>query len=312
MSHTSLASWIGRAARQVRHRVEASIFDVLSAVVRLASPRVRLALGSALGTLVWALDVRHRRVARENVRLAYGTSLAPRESRRLVLGSVRHFTRLALETLAFPRYLADAARSQIRVEGLEHGAAAIAKGRGVIGFSGHFGHWELLIFTMAQRLRPASVVARPLDNPHLEKRLSRLRTLSGNRVVAKRGAVSDALSVLEGGGIVTLLIDQRPKRGGIPVPFFGHPAYTTELVATLALRTGASIVPAFAFLERDGAWRIVLEPEVPVVRTGNLRTDAYRITADCTAVLERWIRRYPEQWLWMHGRWRAPRTGPRT
>jgi KDO2-lipid IV(A) lauroyltransferase len=162
------------------------------------------------------------------------------------------------------------------------------------------------IFTLARLGVSAAVIARPLDNPHLERRLARLRTLSGNRVFAKRGAVHEALSFLREGGVVTLLIDQRPKQGGIPVPFFGHDAYTTELLAMLALRTGAPIVPAFAFLESDGSWRIVVEPEVPVARTGDLEADTYRITADCTAILERWIRRYPDQWLWAHRRWKVP------
>jgi Kdo2-lipid IVA lauroyltransferase/acyltransferase len=301
-----VAAWLGRRARQLRYLFEAALFDVLSAVVRLASPRVRLALGSALGTVVWALDFRHRRVGRDNVRLAYGHAISHREVRRIVLGSMRHFARLAIETLAFSRYATEPDELRMRVEGFETVLAAHARGKGVLGFSGHLGNWELLMFTAGRLGVPAAGIARPLDNPYLESRLARLRTMSGNRVFAKHGAVFAAAEVLEAGGLVTLLIDQRPKQAGIAVRFFGHDAYTTEMLAVLALRTGAAIVPAFALLEADGSWRVVIDPEVPVVRSGDRRADLYRITADCTAILEQWIRRYPEQWLWTHRRWKVP------
>jgi KDO2-lipid IV(A) lauroyltransferase len=133
--------------------------------------------------------------------------------------------------------------------------------------------------------------------------------MSGNRIVDKHGAFPEALRVLQDGGFLGLWIDQRPKRGGIPVPFFGRDAYTTDGLARLVLASDAAVVPCFAFLEQDGFVRLVVEPEVPVSHTGDQAADAYRITADCTAVIEQWVRRYPEQWLWTHRRWAVPKPG---
>ena len=299
-------SRLGRLGLQVRYRAEAAIVDTLSLLARLTSPRVRLAIGTGLGTVIWAVDARHRRVAHDNVRLAFGDTLSPRESRRLVLGSMRHFARLSIETLAFARYEAEALDTRVGVEGIEHLREAYARGRGVIGFTGHLGHWELLSFMFGRLGIPATGIARPLDNPYLEERLVRLRTLSGSRVINKRGAFREALAVLQQGGFLGIWIDQRPKRGGIPVPFFGTDAYTTDGLARLALDSEAAVVPCFAVHEANGSWRMVIEPEVPVVRTGDLEADGYRVTAVCTAILERWVRRYPDQWLWTHRRWAVP------
>jgi KDO2-lipid IV(A) lauroyltransferase len=305
------ASRLGRSALKLRHLAEAGLFDALSLVAGIAPAGVRRAVGSALGTVFWAVDVRHRRVARDNVRLAYGATLPPRDARRLVLGSMRHFARLTVETLAFQQYLAEDVEAHVRVEGFEHLREAHGKGSGVIGFTGHLGHWELMSFMFGRLGMPATGIARPLDNPYLEARLDRLRTLTGNRVINKRGAFREALAVLRGGGFLGIWIDQRPKRGGIRVPFFGVDAYTTDGLARLALASKAAVLPCFAVQEADRSWRMVIEPPVTVVRTGNAEADTYRITADCTAILERWVRRYPEQWLWTHRRWAVPTLGAR-
>jgi KDO2-lipid IV(A) lauroyltransferase len=306
------ASRVGRAALKIRHLAEAGLFDALSLVARTAPAGARRAVGSALGTVAWALDVRHRRVARDNVRLAYGGTLPPRDARRLVLGAMRHFARLTVETLAFERYLTEGVDARVRVEGFERVREAHATGRGILTFTGHLGHWELLAFMFGRLGMPCTGIARPLDNPHLEARLLWLRTLSGNRVMSKRGAFPEALAVLQQGGILGIWIDQRPKRGGVPVPFFGTDAWTTDGLARLAMASAAVVLPCFLVREHDGSFRMAIEPAVPVPRTGDVEADSRRLTADCTAILERWVRRYPDQWLWTHRRWAAPSHGSRT
>ena len=300
------ASRIGRFVLDARYRAEAGVVGALSLLARLAIPRVRRAVGTGVGTLHWALDARHRRVARDNLRLAYGDTLSRGDVRRLVLASMRHFAQVAVETLAFERYLAGEADAHVQVEGVEHLHTALARGRGAIVVSGHLGHWELLALMLGRLGVPVANIVRPLDNPYLEPRLARLRKLSGNGVIDKHTAVRQALLHLRRGGGLDLLIDQRPKRWGIPVPFFGHDAYTAGGLARLALASGAAVVPGFLVREDDGTWRMVIEPEVTVSRTDDPTADAYRLTAACTAILEGWVRRYPEQWLWTHRRWALP------
>jgi KDO2-lipid IV(A) lauroyltransferase len=296
----------------VRHLAEAGVFDALALVAAHAPAGVRRAAAAAIGTVHWALDARHRRVALDNVGLAYGGAMSPQHARRLVRASMRHLALVAVETMALPRYLDGDAREQVRVEGFEHLRDAHGQGKGVIGFTGHLGHWELM-FTLFGRLGiPSAGIVRPLDNPYLESQLTRLRTMTGNRVIDRRRALRQALTVLREGGFICILIDQRPKRGGVRVPFFGTDAFTTEGLAQLALASDALVIPGFTVREADGSWRMVLEPTVPVVRTGNAEADVYRITADCTAIVERWVRRYPDQWLWTHRRWGRPSFGART
>ena len=151
-----------------------------------------------------------------------------------------------------------------------------------------------------------AAIARPLDNPYLDRRVRQLRALGGNDLIAKRGGVSSALKCLRDGNIVAIMIDQRPERSGMAVPFFGHQAFAAGSVAVLALRTGAPIVPG---LRIPRPRRIVAcrasNPRCPSFAPEIFRADTRRIMTDCTAVLERWIRRYPEQWLWTHARLKA-------
>jgi KDO2-lipid IV(A) lauroyltransferase len=293
----------GGPLRRLEWLAEAAALNVCAAAIGRASPRARLAIGSACGTAFWAVDSRHRRAAQRNIALAYGDTLSSGQVDALVLASMRHFARVAVETLSF-RDGEDRVGS-IGVEGLDYLREARAKGRGVIGFQGHFGHWELARFTLGYHGLPTMGIARPMDNPYLDRRLSQLRARGGNDLIAQRGGVAAALKCLRDGSIVGIMIDQRPERSGVAVPFLGHQAFAAGSLAVLALRTGAPIVPGFGFLDPDGSWRVVVEPEVPVVRTGDLRADTQRIMTDCTAVLERWIRRYPEQWLWTHARLKA-------
>jgi KDO2-lipid IV(A) lauroyltransferase len=299
--------------RRIRYLAEAGAFDVLARAARMASPRVRFAVGTGIGTLTWAVDVGHRRVARDNLRLAYGHDLPSSDLRRLAFRSMTHFARLAVETLAFdPRDGARSARPT-RLEGADLVRTAASRGRGVILFTGHLGCWEFIAPVLGRAGLPATGIARPLDNPYLERRVHRFRTATGCRVISRRGAFPEALAVLKQGGLLGIWIDQRPKRGGIPVPFFGHPAWTTDGLARFALGSEAAVIPVRAVFEPDGSVLVTCEPEVAVARTGDEAADACRLTAECTAVVERWVRQWPDQYLWTHRRWAVPRggTGPR-
>ena len=284
--------------RRTRWAAEAAAVDVCLAGARSLGPRARLALGRVVGTAFWAIDARHRRNAERCIALAFGDRLTAAQVRQLARNSMRHYARLMLETAAFDDHLAES----VHVEGVEHLRHGLSQGRGLLGFSGHFGHWELLRLAAAHHGVPSVALVRPLSNPLLDERLERLRGVGGNELFAQQGGVASALRLLREGRFVSMLIDQRTSRSGIPVSFLGRRAFAADTLAVLALRTGVPIVPGFACLEADGSWHVVFGPEVPVVRTGRFRDDVPRIMADCTAILERWVRRYPEQWLWTHAR----------
>ena len=171
-------------------------------------------------------------------------------------------------------------------------------------FTGHFGFWEINALVHALRSQPIAVLARPLDNPLLHDLLESVRTATGNAVIYRRGAIRRVLRALEANQAVAFLIDQHMQPAdAIYVDFFNRPAATTSALAALALRTGAPVVPVFALPLPGGRFRMVYEHAVEPPRGDD--ADAIReFTQRCTDVLEMYVRRYPELWLWMHRRWR--------
>ncbi len=289
----------------IRFRLEALAFRLLLLVARWVPRSFLLSIGSVGGHLGYLLDGRHRRIALENLRLIYGRDLEPSRARRMARGCWRHFGRITCDTLCFPRFDRRAVGRLVHYEGLEHIRGAYAKGRGVLLFSGHFGHWELTALMQGFLDLPLVLVTRPLDNPLLEKILARLRGFSGNRIVHKRNAVREMLTALRSKLGVAIVLDQDARRDGVFVPFLGRLASTTPTLALLALRTGAAVVPTYSVPRPDGSYTIVYEPEVRVDSTGDREADVRRITAVCTQHIERWIREHPELWLWMHRRWKT-------
>lgn len=289
-----------------RHVLEAAALRSLLLAARLVPRRLLLFAGARAGDAGRRLDRRHTRIARENLRRAYGDAISDAEIERVVRECWRHFGRITFDALAFPSLSAADAGKVVRIEGIENLRAAYAKKKGVLLFSGHFGHWELAGLMQGHLGFPLAVIARPLDNPLLETTLAGLRTGSGNLVVHKRNAVRETLRALSRGLGVAIIIDQDARDDGVFVPFFGRPASTTPTLALVALRTGAPVLPVFSFPEPGGAWRVVYDPEVPVEATGDRDEDVRRLTATCTAIIERQVRERPELWLWMHRRWKTP------
>ena len=181
--------------------------------------------------------------------------------------------------------------------------------KGVIFVTGHFGYWELQALVHALRLRPMSVMARALDNPYLHRLLEQMRTRTGNGVIYRQGTLRRALRVLQEGGSIGVLIDQHiQSKDAISVDFFNRPAATTPIVAALALRTGARIVPLFALPLGHGRYRMVYEHPIEPP-AGDIDDPIRELTQRCTDVLEMYVRRHPQLWLWMHRRWREPQGG---
>jgi KDO2-lipid IV(A) lauroyltransferase len=194
--------------------------------------------------------------------------------------------------------------ARVEFEGEERVRSAYAHGRGVLFVTGHFGFWELQAMVHAVKLRPMAVMARALDNPALNRLLEHIRTRTGNSVIYRQGTMRRVLRQLHAGEGVGILIDQHiQSKDAIYVDFFNRPAATTSAVAALALRTGARVVPLFALPLGGGRYRMVYEHpiEPPPEDTAD---PIHEYTQRCTDVLEMYVRRHPELWMWMHRRWR--------
>jgi KDO2-lipid IV(A) lauroyltransferase len=287
----------------VRFRIELVITRIVSTCVRLLPLRLVRVCGGALGHAVYIVDGFHRRIALTNLANAFPTRSAA-ERRAIARAMFAHFGRLLLELIKFGSLTDAQMLSRIESDGEERVQQAYQHGRGVLFFTGHFGYWEMQAIAQPLRVRPVSVLARPLDNPYLHAWLERIRTRTGNSVIYRQGAIRKVMRELAANRGVALLIDQHlHSSDAVYVDFFDRPAATTSALAALALRTGAPVIPVFALPLPGGRYRFVYERPVPPPREDS--PDAIReFTQRCTDVLEMYVRRDPALWLWMHRRWR--------
>ena len=260
-------------------------------------------LGEVLGLTFYLVDRVHRRIALANLEVAF-PKRPPAERRTIAREMFAHFGRLLLELLKFASLPQQRQLELVDWEGEDRVRLAMAQGKGVLFCTGHFGFWEQQALAHALKFAPMAVMARPLDNPMLHELLERIRTSNGNPVVYRRGAVRRVLRLLAEGHGVGILIDQHmTSADAIYVDFFGRPAATTSTLAALALRTGAPVIPLFAFPLANGRYRMIYEH--PIEPPPDDAPDAVReFTQRCTDVLEMHVRRHPNLWLWMHRRWR--------
>jgi Kdo2-lipid IVA lauroyltransferase/acyltransferase len=293
----------------MRRRLESALAHALLLTVRVMPDALVRASGTAIGLAFYTLDRAHRRIAERNLAAAF--PVRPEAERRaIVRAAFTHFGRLAVEVLKFGTLAPAQMVARVEIVGEEHCRAAYAHGKGVLFVTGHFGFWELQALVHAARVEPIAVLARALDNPELNRMLERIRSRTGNTIVYRKETIRRVLRQLQAGKGVAVLIDQHTlSRDAISVDFFERPAATTSAVAALALRTGAPVLPVFALPLAGGRYRMIYEH--PVEPPPPDHPDAVReLTQRCTDVLEMYVRRYPELWLWMHRRWRDAEPSP--
>jgi KDO2-lipid IV(A) lauroyltransferase len=245
-----------------------------------------------------------RRVAETNLTFAL-PELSPKERSRLIDGVFQSIARLLTEFARFPKINSSNVHEVIRYEGLEHYKYAKQKGRGVLIATAHLGNWELSAFAHALMAEPMSVMVRPLDNPLVDRVVEERRQLSGNKLIFKKEAALSVVRALRANQAVGILIDQNTTpEEGVFINFFGQKACAGSAFAKLAARTGAAVVPGFAFWEEtERKYVLRFYPEVEI--TGETEVDTQRIHG----VFERLIRQYPDQWLWIHRRWKTRPAG---
>lgn len=278
-----------------------------------ALPRpVAVAAGRGMGRAAYALAGGLRRTGLRNLELAFPEK-SPREREEILRGSFLSLGRQLGEVSQFPRATAERLREVVEYDAEDEKLldVARARGRGVIFLTSHLGAWEILCFAHSVFYEPLSFLVRPIDNPRIDLMIERLRTRFGNRPIDKKAAARTAMKLLRQGGTLGVLADlNTQEREGVFVPFFGHLACTTAGVATLALRTDATVIPVCApWNEERGKFVFRGGPVLELVRTGDHERDVQLNTARFTAAIETHVRAYPDQWLWIHKRWKTRPAG---
>jgi KDO2-lipid IV(A) lauroyltransferase len=278
------------------------ILQTLGAVPRSLARRVAI----VVARLMYAMLPKLQRTAQFNLRLAFPEWDDARRD-AAIRGMVRNLGWMAAEFARFPRYTKENIAEVVILDGHENFLEGQSRGKGVLYLTGHIGAWELSSFAHALYGFPLHYMARPLDNRRVDALVNRYRCLSGNQPIFKNESARTLLKILHGSGTVGILADQNTMpQEGVFVDFFGKTACTTTGIARLALHTEAAVVPGYAYWDESiGKYRLRFEPAVELVRTGDTERDVFVNTQKFAKVIEGIIRKYPEQWVWVHARWKA-------
>ena len=292
----------GKVQTWVEYAVARAIFASLNTMPL----KWAMKTGEGFGRLAYGAAGNLRRTGDRNLKLAFPEK-SDEERRELLKGT---FAGLGRQLGLFSKFATDSRETLLditRWKGLEHLESARATSQPIILFTGHVGAWELTSFGLSLRDLPISFLVRRLDNQKVEEMVDRIRMRFGNQSVDKRGAARPMLNILKSGGTLGLLVDLNTlDEEAIFVDFFGVPASTTFMLAKLALRTNAIVLPIFVpWDESDRKFLVEILPPVAVKRSGDEEEDIMNLTASLTKVVENYIRRYPDQRLWIHKRWKT-------
>lgn len=264
-----------------------------------------LKIGGLLGLCMFFLFNNRRRIALKNIEIAQRGGL--RLSTTSLKTTGRHFINLGRSIAELSMLLLGrkSIMDDIAFEGIENYKEAKLKGKGIIFITGHCGNWELLAIAASWGGFTLSIVARPLNNPYLNKSLERLRSKFGNKVIYKSGAIREIMGTLKRGEDVGILLDQSVVEDeAVITEFFGEKVYSTKMPALLAIKTGAIVLPAFVNYLGKGKHRIWIGEEIKLRTTDNIEEDVVFNTQQFSDYIERYIKENPTEWLWIHRRWK--------
>lgn len=281
------------------------VWLIVKAIGALPRPLAR-ATGIVIAWTVYLLHVRLRYVGMRNLALAFPEK-SRRDRARILRGVFTSLGRQLAEVCLFPKYTRENVDKVVVYDGFENFERALARGKGVLFLTGHVGGWEVSSFAHSLHGHPLHIVMRSLDNVYLDRLMRHYRTMHGNSTVDKDDFVRGLLAAMKKGETVGILMDTNmtPPQG-VFVDFFGIPACTASGMARIALRTDAAVVPGFTLWDPVlRKYRLRFDPAVQLIRTGDDDADAVANTALFTKVIEDYVRRYPDQWLWVHRRWKT-------
>jgi KDO2-lipid IV(A) lauroyltransferase len=291
---------------RVRDRLEyAAAWLLLKTIGAMPRPLARFTGARLAAFLLWARPDLHR-AAMENLRLAF-PEWDKKRRRAVVRGMVRQLGWMGAEFAHFPRYTKQNIERVVLLDGFENFAAAQARGKGVLFLTGHMSAWELAPYAQALFGYPLHFLVRAIDNPRVDSLVMRYRCLSGNSPIEKNQSARAVLKVLSAGGTVGVLADHNTLLAeGVFVDFLGIPACTTAGLARFALHTDAAVVPGFLHWDATlRKYRLCFEPAIELARSGDPESDIRENTQRFTRAIENYVRQYPDQWLWLHRRWKT-------
>jgi KDO2-lipid IV(A) lauroyltransferase len=270
--------------------------------------RVGQFLGKMLGMLFAMIPIERTALSLEHIRRTFGNSMGEIEAKRLNRKVIRHFAQMFFEVPHIMRLAPGNLEKYVVFDHEENLLKAFSKGKGVFLLTGHFGNWELMSAALAVRFSDmcGAVVARPIDFKPLDELVNGLRSRFGTEIIMKLRGMRRVLGAVKENKGVGILLDQNVDwYDGVFVKFLGRWACTNKGLALLALRTKTPVIPVFPVRQKDGRYRIFIEPEVELMETGDKTKDVEENTAHFTQIIDRQVRAHPDQYFWFHRRWKT-------
>ena len=299
--------------KKLSYLVQYGLVRIFVFLINLIPFSLVLPLARPLGSLLFLVSKRQRKIALENLHRSFQTEKSEAEIQNIARGTFNHLAEFGIEWLRMPKMIRRPEHYFIGGQGFEHMHQALKKARkGAILLVCHIGNWEVMALPVSQFLAkpvcvPIYAIARPLKNPYLYRYVVKVRGGLGLRTIDKSGGVRETFDRLrKENAIVCILIDQRVSEGNVEVNLFGRPALTTALPAITALRIGSPIFFNFLYRTSDCRYEMKLEGPFPIERTGDFKQDIQVNTQRFVNRVEEEIKKDPAQWLWMHNRWRVP------
>lgn len=280
-------------------------FEHLLKLIGLFPRKWAVRFADLLGRMLFCVDKKHRDIAMDNLTYALGHEKQPEEIKKIARQVFINLVKVVFE-VGWSLHLKESQFAEhFKIDGFHHMKSAYEKGKGVLALTAHFGNWELLTVIGEIIKFPINIVVRPLDFKPLDHFIFNLRTRFGGKIIPKERSIHTIIRSLHRGEIVVLLMDQNVDwYEGVFVDFMGHRACTSKGLALLALKTEVPVVPVFMVREKSGL-RAEFGPEIVTVKTGDRQKDLETNTQEYNRVIENFIRRYPDQWFWVHQRWKT-------
>ena len=276
---------------------------MLSRLARALPESWALKLGAGLGVVVFHALPRYHTVAVRNLTQVFGDEWDNERIERTARDVFRHIGMNLMEFLRFPGMRRERLGELVRVEGEEYAKAALERGKGILAITSHFGNFELFGATFVHKGYPLSVIARNADDEETNAIINGIREHMGYHVFPRHNAARQSIATLRRNEVLGVLPDQNDLEG-IFVPFFGRLAATAIGPAYMALHTNATVLPAFIHREPDNTHVVRIYPPIEYTVTGDRKADIYNLTLAINQAIERAVREHPEQWFWLHNRWK--------
>jgi len=303
--HSGKSSRRGAGCKKEHAMEKTRTTAIIFFAFRLIPLGLRRAIFKAVFRLFYHASVKQRLIALHNLKCAFPEKSLD-EIEDIAKGVYRHLALVMAELFEMPYITRETLGDWADAEGLEHLEKAFAEGKGLLSVVAHFGHWELMTVAVPLMARPMQIVYRPLDNPVMDNLLGWSRTKHGNALIPKGGSGKRIIRLLRENNAIGILSDQNvDTREGVFVDFFGRPACTSVGTAVLALQSGAPVLPAFMPRMPDGRYKLIILPPVEITRTDDYESDLVVNTQRFTKVVEDMVRKYPDQWFWIHQRWKT-------